>query len=218
MTVQGPVKKHRPDGMSHGGRGGCTRAYTRLCFVCSVCVCRKDLAYFLFQWPDDFALVISAVPWCLVFIDGALPRFSLIPFTKCVCVWYSPVQTGLPKTVRTCAVPSLPDRKTSRAALQLRRRFFSLLCSGLAVLNVWVCVGGWVGLGRAHPHISTRMHFLRRRQTERRRGLPCGSGVVCLLLFLRFPTCVGGGGGGGGGVSGEGGHVGRHRCRRWTLY
>ena len=26
MTVQGPVKKQQPDGMSHGGRGGTRRA------------------------------------------------------------------------------------------------------------------------------------------------------------------------------------------------
>ena len=55
--------------------------------VC-VCVCRKDVAYFLFQWPDEFALVIRAVPLCFVFIDGALLRFCpLVPFTKFVwCV------------------------------------------------------------------------------------------------------------------------------------
>ena len=45
----------------------------------------------------------------------------------------------------TCAVPSLPDQKASRTALQFPRRFsnrFSLLCSCLAVLNVcaFVCV------------------------------------------------------------------------------
>ena len=48
---------------------------------------RKDLAHFLFQWPDELTLVISAVPASFVFTDFALSQFDpLIPFTKCVCV------------------------------------------------------------------------------------------------------------------------------------
>ena len=41
----------------------------------------------MFQWLDDFALAISAVPAFFVFTDGALLQSGpLIPFTKCVCV------------------------------------------------------------------------------------------------------------------------------------
>ena len=42
---------------------------------------------FCFQWPDEFVLVISAVPPCFVHSDGVLSWFgSLIPFTKCMSV------------------------------------------------------------------------------------------------------------------------------------
>ena len=53
----------------------------------AVLLLQKGPCLLLFQWPDEFVLVISAVPACFVHTDGALSWFgSLIPFAKCVCV------------------------------------------------------------------------------------------------------------------------------------